>query len=50
MSVRRVRLKRFGARYPDTFRETAVKGLLRGVAAHHAGCHSSHLVSQQEEW
>jgi hypothetical protein len=50
MSVRRVRLKRFGARYPDTFRETAVKGLLRGVAAHHAGCHSCHLISQQEEW
>ncbi|KAK9935578.1 hypothetical protein M0R45_022677 [Rubus argutus] len=31
-------LKRFRIKYPDAIRETAVKGLLRGVAAHHAGC------------
>lgn len=24
--------------YPDAIRESAVKGLMRGVAAHHAGC------------
>ncbi|KAB2624647.1 DEAD-box ATP-dependent RNA helicase ISE2 [Pyrus ussuriensis x Pyrus communis] len=31
-------LKRFRIKYPDAIRETAVKGLLHGVAAHHAGC------------
>ncbi|XVF84866.1 hypothetical protein PTKIN_Ptkin17bG0073600 [Pterospermum kingtungense] len=31
-------LKRFRLQYPDAVRETAVKGLTRGVAAHHAGC------------
>ncbi|XP_058112110.1 DExH-box ATP-dependent RNA helicase DExH15 chloroplastic [Magnolia sinica] len=33
-----VALKKFCIRYPDAVRETAVKGLLQGVAAHHAGC------------
>lgn len=31
-------LKRFRIKYPDAVRETAVRGLLKGVAAHHAGC------------
>ncbi|XP_051192754.1 DExH-box ATP-dependent RNA helicase DExH15 chloroplastic [Lolium perenne] len=31
-------LRRFRMQYPDAIRENAVKGLLRGVAAHHAGC------------
>lgn len=31
-------LKRFRLQYPDALRESSVKGLLRGVAAHHAGC------------
>ncbi|OIW10527.1 hypothetical protein TanjilG_15899 [Lupinus angustifolius] len=31
-------LKRFRLQYPDAIRETAVRGLLQGVAAHHAGC------------
>lgn len=31
-------LKRFRFKYPDAIRESAVKGILRGVAAHHAGC------------
>ncbi|KAM7464580.1 hypothetical protein LguiA_032701 [Lonicera macranthoides] len=31
-------LKRFRIQYPDAVRESAVKGLRRGVAAHHAGC------------
>ncbi|CAA0834735.1 DEAD-box ATP-dependent RNA helicase ISE2-chloroplastic [Striga hermonthica] len=31
-------LKRFRLKYPDAIRESSVKGLLRGVAAHHAGC------------
>ncbi|CAD6249557.1 unnamed protein product [Miscanthus lutarioriparius] len=31
-------LRRFKMQYPDAVRESAVKGLLRGVAAHHAGC------------
>nr|GEV10459.1 DExH-box ATP-dependent RNA helicase DExH15 chloroplastic [Tanacetum cinerariifolium] len=31
-------LKRFRLKYPDAVRESAVKGVLRGVAAHHAGC------------
>lgn len=31
-------LKRFRIQYPDAVRETAVKGLLQGVTAHHAGC------------
>ncbi|CAA7409772.1 unnamed protein product [Spirodela intermedia] len=31
-------LKRFKVKYPDAVRETAVKGLLNGVASHHAGC------------
>jgi superfamily II RNA helicase len=30
-------LRRFKMQYPDAVRESAVKGLLRGVAAHHAG-------------
>ncbi|KAF6174466.1 hypothetical protein GIB67_004660 [Kingdonia uniflora] len=31
-------LKKFRDQYPDAVRESAVKGLLQGVAAHHAGC------------
>lgn len=31
-------LKRFRVKYPDAVRQNAVKGLRRGVAAHHAGC------------
>ncbi|KAK1316011.1 hypothetical protein QJS10_CPA05g01862 [Acorus calamus] len=31
-------LKKFRSQYPDAVREIAVKGLLQGVAAHHAGC------------
>ncbi|XP_078174311.1 DEAD/DEAH box helicase isoform X1 [Carex rostrata] len=31
-------LQRFKSQYPDAVREVAMKGLLRGVAAHHAGC------------
>ena len=31
-------LKRFRIQYPDAVRQTAVKGLRQGVAAHHAGC------------
>lgn len=31
-------LKRFRKQYPDAVRESAVRGLLQGVAAHHAGC------------
>ncbi|XP_021908573.1 DExH-box ATP-dependent RNA helicase DExH15 chloroplastic [Carica papaya] len=31
-------LKRFRIQYPDAVREIAEKGLLEGVAAHHAGC------------
>ncbi|GFY88374.1 DEAD/DEAH box helicase [Actinidia rufa] len=31
-------LKRFRIQYPDAVRESSVKGLLRGAAAHHAGC------------
>ncbi|XP_042497950.1 DExH-box ATP-dependent RNA helicase DExH15 chloroplastic isoform X1 [Macadamia integrifolia] len=31
-------LKRFRVQYPDAVRESAIKGLLNGVAAHHAGC------------
>ncbi|KAL6999974.1 DExH-box ATP-dependent RNA helicase DExH15 chloroplastic [Sarracenia purpurea var. burkii] len=31
-------LKRFPIQYPDTVRESFVKGLLRGVAAYNAGC------------
>ncbi|XAR48028.1 RNA helicase [Bertholletia excelsa] len=31
-------LKRFRVQYPDAVRESSVKGLLKGVAAHHAGC------------
>ncbi|CAM8956180.1 unnamed protein product [Rhodiola kirilowii] len=31
-------LKRFRFQYPDAVRESALKGLKRGVAAHHAGC------------
>ncbi|GFP91556.1 dead-box ATP-dependent RNA helicase ise2 chloroplastic [Phtheirospermum japonicum] len=31
-------LKRFRVQYPDAVRESCAKGLLRGVAAHHAGC------------
>jgi len=38
MSEVKLALKRFRIRYPDAVRETAVKGLLQGVAAHHAGC------------
>ena len=38
MSEVALALKRFRLQYPDAVRETAVKGLIRGVAAHHAGC------------
>lgn len=38
MSEVELALKRFGILNPDAVRETAVKGLLKGVAAHHAGC------------
>ncbi|KAJ0037455.1 hypothetical protein Pint_23096 [Pistacia integerrima] len=38
MSEVELALKRFRILYPDALRETAVKGLLKGVAAHHAGC------------
>lgn len=31
-------LRRFRVQYPDAIREGAVKGLLQGIAAHHAGC------------
>lgn len=31
-------LKRLRTKYPDAVRESSVKGLLRGVASHHAGC------------
>ncbi|XP_020520261.1 DExH-box ATP-dependent RNA helicase DExH15 chloroplastic isoform X2 [Amborella trichopoda] len=31
-------LKKFRTQYPDAIREVAVRGLMRGVAAHHAGC------------
>ncbi|GAB4839894.1 DExH-box ATP-dependent RNA helicase DExH15 chloroplastic [Ancistrocladus abbreviatus] len=31
-------LRRFRIQYPDAVRESAVKGLRQGVAAHHAGC------------
>ncbi|KAK9277300.1 hypothetical protein L1049_006840 [Liquidambar formosana] len=31
-------LKRLRIQYPDAVRESAVKGLMQGVAAHHAGC------------
>lgn len=33
-----LRFRRFRMQYPDAVREAAVKGLLRGIAAHHAGC------------
>ncbi|KAL5759684.1 hypothetical protein ACOSQ2_018522 [Xanthoceras sorbifolium] len=38
MSEVELALKRFRTLYLDAVRETAVKGLLKGVAAHHAGC------------
>lgn len=38
MSEVELALKRFRIRYPDAVRENSVKGLLQGVAAHHAGC------------
>lgn len=31
-------LNKFKAQYPDAVRESAVRGLLHGVASHHAGC------------
>ncbi|PKU79842.1 DEAD-box ATP-dependent RNA helicase ISE2, chloroplastic [Dendrobium catenatum] len=31
-------LRRFRVQYPDAIREGAIKGLLQGIAAHHAGC------------
>ncbi|GMH01661.1 hypothetical protein Nepgr_003500 [Nepenthes gracilis] len=31
-------LRRFRIKYPDAVRESAIKGLRQGVAAHHAGC------------
>ncbi|XP_057948536.1 DExH-box ATP-dependent RNA helicase DExH15 chloroplastic isoform X2 [Malania oleifera] len=31
-------LKRFRIQYPDAVRDSALKSLLQGVAAHHAGC------------
>ncbi|XP_020244941.1 DExH-box ATP-dependent RNA helicase DExH15 chloroplastic isoform X2 [Asparagus officinalis] len=33
-----LRLRKFRMQYPDAVREVAVKGLLNGIAAHHAGC------------
>lgn len=33
-----LRLRKFRTQYPDAVRDVAVKGLLHGVAAHHAGC------------
>lgn len=30
--------RRFRMKYPDAVREVAVRGLLHGIAAHHAGC------------
>uniref|UniRef100_A0A5B7C9E1 RNA helicase n=1 Tax=Davidia involucrata TaxID=16924 RepID=A0A5B7C9E1_DAVIN len=38
MSEVELALKRFRIKYPDAVRQSSVKGLLRGVAAHHAGC------------
>lgn len=38
MSEVELALKRFRIQYPDAVRVSAVKGLRRGVAAHHAGC------------
>lgn len=38
MSEVELALKRFRILYPDAVREPAIKGLLKGVAAHHAGC------------
>ncbi|PON53749.1 DEAD-box ATP-dependent RNA helicase ISE [Trema orientale] len=38
MSEVELALKRFRVQYPDAVRQTAVKGLRQGVAAHHAGC------------
>ncbi|PPR84658.1 hypothetical protein GOBAR_AA36054 [Gossypium barbadense] len=38
MSEVELALKKFQLLYPDAVRENAVKGLIRGVAAHHAGC------------
>ncbi|KAI4383551.1 hypothetical protein MLD38_009377 [Melastoma candidum] len=38
MSEVELALKRFRLQYPDAVRETALKGLMNGVAAHHAGC------------
>lgn len=38
MSEVELALKRFRILYPDAVREISVKGLLKGVAAHHAGC------------
>ncbi|KAK4376775.1 hypothetical protein RND71_003071 [Anisodus tanguticus] len=38
MSEVELAFKRFRIQYPDAVRVSAVKGLRRGVAAHHAGC------------
>ncbi|KAL5552980.1 hypothetical protein UlMin_040381 [Ulmus minor] len=38
MSEVELALKRFRLQYPDAVRQSAVKGLKQGVAAHHAGC------------
>lgn len=38
MSEVELALKRFSIQNPDAVRETSVKGLLNGVASHHAGC------------
>ncbi|XP_056165626.1 DExH-box ATP-dependent RNA helicase DExH15 chloroplastic, partial [Syzygium oleosum] len=38
MSEVELALKRFSIQYPDAVRDSAVKGLMHGVAAHHAGC------------
>ncbi|KAK4765570.1 hypothetical protein SAY86_026660 [Trapa natans] len=38
MSEVELALKRFRIIYPDAVRESALKGLMKGVAAHHAGC------------
>ncbi|XP_022868375.1 DExH-box ATP-dependent RNA helicase DExH15 chloroplastic isoform X2 [Olea europaea var. sylvestris] len=38
MSEVELAIKRFRVQYPDAVRESSAKFLLRGVAAHHAGC------------
>lgn len=38
MSEVELALKKFRRQYPDAVRASSVKGVLQGVAAHHAGC------------